>query len=358
MALGTGFSYPFTDPLGAADGAPPEAHRNRARQALMALYLMGAATLAVTLITPDSNTSDHGGIAIIGLLMLSVSATLRVWRTSPDAVVLATYPLGIGLIAALVAVAEPIALIPIFYVWPCVLAAYFLQRREVALTFVLVAVSFAVVLRWWVVPDARMIQWVSIVVVGAVLTGLIVALKDRLAVALVGLRELAARDPLTGALNRRAFAEAIDAAVARVRRGEQPCAVAVLDIDRFKSINDRFGHAEGDRALRHLTTVVTERTRGADVVGRMGGEEFAVLLHSADAAGAARFGEDVRTALAALGDDPATSFTVSIGVAALDDGDGTAESMLLAADRALYTAKDTGRDRVVRATPRPSRTTG
>jgi diguanylate cyclase (GGDEF)-like protein len=348
-------TYPFTDPLGAADGAPAEAHRARGRQAGMALYLLGAATLGVTLLTPDSDTSDHAGIGIIALLMLAVAIVLRLWRRPPDAVLLGSYALGIVLVTALVAVAKPIALIPIFYIWPLVLAAYFLQRREVIVTFVLVAVGFAVALRWWVVPDGRMIQWVSVVVVSAVLGGLIVALKERLAVALERLQLLASRDPLTGALNRRAFAEAIDAAVARVRRGEDTCAVAILDIDRFKSINDGFGHAEGDRALCHLTALLRERTRGGDLVGRLGGEEFAVLLHGTGAGGAEAFAEDVRTALAERAQDAPTSFTVSIGVAALKDGDGTAEGMLVAADHALYAAKQAGRDRVVRATPRVQR---
>jgi diguanylate cyclase (GGDEF)-like protein len=251
-----------------------------------------------------------------------------------------------------VAVAEPIALIPIFYIWPLVLSAYFLQRREVAVNFAFVAAGFAVALRWFVVPDARMIQWVSIVVVGAVLSVLIVALKEGLSVTLERLQVLASRDELTGALNRRGFGDELQAAVARARRSGEPCALAILDIDFFKHINDRFGHAAGDRALCHLTAVVQERTRAADVVGRLGGEEFAVLLHGCDAEGAEAYAEDLRAALAEHAADPVTRFTVSLGVAALDDGDGTAEGLVLAADRALYAAKEQGRDRVVRAAPR------
>lgn len=353
MASRTRTPYPFTDPLAAASGTPHDVHRGRIRTTAVGVYLLGAATLGVTLLTPDSDTSDHTGIAVIGLLMLAVALALRLWRRPPDPVLLATYPLGVVMISALVAVAKPIALIPIFYIWPVVLAAYFLQRREVALILALVAAGFGIALVGWVVPIERMIQWVSVVLVSAVLAGLIVALKERLAVSMQRLQLLASRDPLTSSLNRRAFAEAMDAAVARAHRGEGACAVAILDIDHFKSINDRFGHAEGDRALCRLTGVLAERARTGDVVGRLGGEEFAVLLHGTDAEGAEAFAHDVRSALAARHEGTSATFTVSIGVASLDDGAGTAEGMLLAADRALYDAKAAGRDRVRHAAPRP-----
>jgi diguanylate cyclase (GGDEF)-like protein len=160
------------------------------------------------------------------------------------------------------------------------------------------------------------------------------------------LQVLATRDPLTGALNRRAFAAQLDAEVARISRSGGSCAVAILDVDHFKTINDRFGHAEGDRALQRLTGIITARARLGDAVGRLGGEEFAVLLAGTGADGGEHFAEDLR---AAIEHDPqagAAAFTVSIGVAALEDGDGTADGMLLAADRALYAAKAAGRNRV------------
>jgi diguanylate cyclase len=122
--------------------------------------------------------------------------------------------------------------------------------------------------------------------------------------------------------------------------------VAVLDVDHFKRINDRHGHAAGDAALCRLTALLDERARGNDVVGRLGGEEFAVLLDGAGVEGAAAYAEDLRRALAEPGACVPT-FTVSVGVAALQDGEPTAERMLVAADRALYAAKAAGRDRVV-----------
>jgi diguanylate cyclase (GGDEF)-like protein len=333
--------YAFTDPLGSIDAHRPP--QWLARRALLVGYVLGAGTLGVTLLTPDSDTSDHTGIAVVAMVMVVMAALLKAWRRLPDAVLYALFPSGTVLISALVAIAKPIALIPIFYIWPFALSAYFLQRRDVVLNYVLVLVGFGVALVGWVTPDARLIQWVSIAVVGAVLAILVVALKEGLTAATARLCLLATRDPLTGALNRRAFSDALDGAVARSTRGEGPCAVAILDVDHFKTINDRFGHAAGDEALIRLVAIIEERMRRGDVLGRLGGEEFAVVLHGTDGAGAAGFGNDLRCAL----DEGRAGFTASIGVAELADGDGSAAAMLLAADRALYAAKAAGRDRVV-----------
>jgi diguanylate cyclase (GGDEF)-like protein len=349
MAGTSASAYRFTDPLGAAAGAHARPAAVLVRRALMGLYAVGSLTLWVTLLTPDSDTSDHVGITVVALGMAAVAAGLKLWRTPPPEVLLSCFPLGTLSVSALVAVAKPIALIPMFYIWPVVLSAYFLQRRQAAAMFALTAGGFGVALTGWVTPDARLIQWVSVVVVCAVLAVLIIALKEGLEGTLTRLRELAAQDPLTGALNRRAFGDALAAAVARAARGEGGCAVAVLDIDRFKAINDEHGHAAGDAALCRLTALLGERARATDAVGRLGGEEFAVLLDGTDGDGAAAFAEDLRHALAADGHGPA--LTVSVGVAALGDGDGgdAGQAMLVAADRALYAAKAAGRDRVVRA---------
>jgi diguanylate cyclase (GGDEF)-like protein len=335
--------YRFTDPLGAAAGTHARPAALLVRRALMGLYAVGSATLWVTLLTPDSDTSDHAGIAAVAAVMGALALGLKLWRSPPPELLLALFPLGTAAISVLVAVARPIALIPMFYIWPIVLSAYFLQRRQGLGMFVLTAAGFGVALVGWVEPDARMIQWVSVVVVTAVLG----ALKEGLEATLTRLHVLAAHDPLTGALNRRAFGDALTVAVGRAQRGEGGCAVAILDIDHFKRVNDVHGHAAGDRALQRLTALLRERTRAGDVVGRLGGEEFAVLLDGTDADGAVVFAQDLRRALAAGGEGPA--FTVSVGVAALGDGEQAAEEMLVAADRALYAAKDAGRDRVVPA---------
>jgi len=104
--------------------------------------------------------------------------------------------------------------------------------------------------------------------------------------------------PLTGALNRRALVAELDAEIARSTRAGTACTVAVVDVDHFKQINDRFGHAAGDAALRGLVATMSRRLRRGDVVGRLGGEEFAVVLAGADASGAECYGNTLRALVA------------------------------------------------------------
>jgi diguanylate cyclase (GGDEF)-like protein len=339
--------YAFTDPLSVAGGSDARPAAWLARRALIALYAIGAVTLGLTLLTPDSDPSDHTGIAVVAVLMVLVALMLRLWRSPPALVLLACFAFGSVAITGLVAVARPIALIPMFYIWPQTVSAYFLQRREVVGMLLLTAAGFAAALVGWVTPDARLIQWLSVVVVTAVLGGLVVLLKEGLDTVVQRLRLLATRDPLTGALNRRAFQEALNGAVARAARGAGTCSVAIIDVDHFKRINDAFGHAAGDRALVHLTEVLGLRARRQDAIGRLGGEEFAVLLDGTDAAGAVRYGEDLRAQLADASAPDVPRFTVSLGVAELAPGAHDAGPMLVAADRALYAAKEGGRDQVV-----------
>ncbi len=168
--------------------------------------------------------------------------------------------------------------------------------------------------------------------------------------ALSALAELARRDPLTGLANRRAFEEALRREVARARRGGEPLAVAALDVDHFKRVNDAHGHAAGDAVLAAVAARAAGALRAGDLLARVGGEEFAALLPGAGLAAAAEVAERIRAALAAApveaGGRP-LRVTASLGCAALlpEDADGAA--LLARADARLYDAKRAGRDRVV-----------
>ena len=157
-------------------------------------------------------------------------------------------------------------------------------------------------------------------------------------------------DPLTGLFNRRGFAEASSRLIEREASAGRPVTVLILDIDYFKSINDRFGHPAGDEILKLFASVVTTNLRITDLSGRIGGEEFAALLPCALEEGAA-VAERVRESFAASGlvsDDGPVDTTVSIGVAGGPAGTEL-EVLLAAADTALYQAKRGGRNRVVAA---------
>jgi diguanylate cyclase (GGDEF)-like protein/PAS domain S-box-containing protein len=172
---------------------------------------------------------------------------------------------------------------------------------------------------------------------------------------LEGELELRSRtDPLTGMLNRRSFDESLETQLAQARRYKRGGALLVVDLDRFKQINDEFGHAAGDEALRTVSRVLAENLRETDTVGRdsgglvarLGGDEFALLLPETDAAGAEVVGERLVAALAAerlvLGDRE-VRLGISVGAAVFDWRDGqSAEELMAAADRAMYVVKAAG----------------
>jgi diguanylate cyclase (GGDEF)-like protein len=165
------------------------------------------------------------------------------------------------------------------------------------------------------------------------------------------LRELATRDALSGLLNRRAFMEGGTALFDHCRRHAQPCAVLMIDIDHFKRINDQYGHQVGDDAIRACAKAIGQALRDADLLGRMGGEEFAALLPHSSASSAMVVAERVRDAIAQMGVEsprgqPIT-ITVSIGVAEMESHHPGLEPLLAEADEALYRAKAAGRNKVL-----------
>lgn len=163
------------------------------------------------------------------------------------------------------------------------------------------------------------------------------------------LEVLATTDPLTGLFNRRHFLTTLDAEWSRFQRYHRSVSVLMVDIDHFKSINDRFGHAVGDEAIKAVAEICTRGKRKSDVVGRVGGEEFAVLLPETTLSRARTVAERIRKRAEALtlrADDRPVPLTVSVGVAeALTSMPGI-DALIKAADAALYRAKERGRNRV------------
>lgn len=164
------------------------------------------------------------------------------------------------------------------------------------------------------------------------------------------LKFLAARDPLTGCLNRRSFFERLESVMEDARRTDQPLCCLMLDIDHFKSINDRYGHAAGDKVIAYTAELVSALCGDDDLVCRYGGEEFCVVLPGSPLDASATFAEKIR---AQVYDGSRARFTssmsvsISVGVADLRDTDGTAKDLVNQADMALYSAKEGGRNRVI-----------
>ncbi len=162
---------------------------------------------------------------------------------------------------------------------------------------------------------------------------------------------MAMRDPLTGLFNRRYAAQHLRAILARSRDSGRAFATMMLDLDRFKAVNDRFGHDAGDEVLKEFGRRLRENVRGADLVARLGGEEFFVAMPDTDAAAAAQIAERIRAAV----EQPlfridrgarALQVTVSIGVSLADPGISDVDTLLKRADEALYASKHAGRNRV------------
>jgi diguanylate cyclase (GGDEF)-like protein len=165
---------------------------------------------------------------------------------------------------------------------------------------------------------------------------------------------LATIDSLTGLVNRRAFFERTESARLLAERLRSPIALMMIDIDHFKRLNDRFGHATGDEALCVFAATAQQALREHDIMGRLGGEEFALVLPGTDIEGALQAAERLRTAVAAAvlptsGNE--YTMTVSIGVVVIDPNEHI-NSALARADHALYAAKSAGRDRVEVGEPR------
>lgn len=165
------------------------------------------------------------------------------------------------------------------------------------------------------------------------------------------MRRLATSDELTGIYNRRGFEESAERAIRNAQRQRQPLSVVVSDIDNFKAVNDRYGHSTGDLALRHFASRIERMVRRGDLVGRIGGEEFALLLVNTRAQDALEVVERIRRDIAAMPVEGRNQIvmTASFGVTGLRPGDISLTALLARADRALYRSKLEGRDRVTSA---------
>jgi diguanylate cyclase (GGDEF)-like protein len=160
----------------------------------------------------------------------------------------------------------------------------------------------------------------------------------------LAMRNLAHTDDLTGLPNRRDLLSRLEARLAAAGR----CAVLIVDLDHFKRVNDVHGHAAGDAVLRAAADVLRDAARSPVAIGRLGGEEFAILIPDADASAARTLGERLRAAIAQMAPmqaHPELRLTASIGAALSRPGEASSD-LLRRADHALYAAKSSGRNRV------------
>jgi len=172
--------------------------------------------------------------------------------------------------------------------------------------------------------------------------------SNELKIAYARIEELAQFDELTGALNRRSIMASLNEEMARAKRNNSPCSVAIIDLDHFKRLNDQFGHPAGDEALRTFAITLFANIRSIDKLGRYGGEEFLMIMPDTGAEAARKTLDRLRSIIAELdwtAISAGISVTMSVGIATVRDND-SADTVLARSDAALYRAKAEGRNQV------------
>ena len=295
-----------------------------------------------------------GDLAVFAFLLLVASATSAlVLLARSGSVRRWSFEAGLLIDLALVAVmlhltgGDRSPLMPLLAVWAMVGALSHGWWGGAVYAFALVAVDAAQAvlerLGWVGVPPppaGRVVPVASVLaLLGATLA--LGRLAHQVAADRRALEGQALRDPLTGLWNRRAFDRRLVQLRAAAERHRRPLAIVAIDLDHFKAVNDRFGHAAGDEVLRHLARLLTRHTRTEDEVFRIGGEEFAVLVPDLPLEGALAIVTRIRESLREA-PSPFGPVTFSAGVA-LDDGG----ELVARADRALYRAKAGGRNATV-----------
>jgi diguanylate cyclase (GGDEF)-like protein len=244
------------------------------------------------------------------------------------------------------AVTRPIEATPFFYLWPLVFSAYFCTRREVIADLVLTWVTLGPAVLIFSHDPMKPGLFMGVGISVTLTTLVVMLLAEHVSSVISQLERAADTDYLTGLYNRRAFDLEFREQCDRARRSGLPLALATFDLDHFKQVNDRYGHAEGDRVLGEFAALLRRELRGGDTLARLGGEEFAVVLFGVGREEAVAFAERIGAELAARPSGSGPVLSTSAGVAALASGAPAPAALMLAADRALYAAKAAGRRRV------------
>jgi diguanylate cyclase (GGDEF)-like protein/putative nucleotidyltransferase with HDIG domain len=235
-----------------------------------------------------------------------------------------------------------------FYFWIAIYSFYFLSRARASIQMAFIGLAYSAVLLFnGDISTTPVIHWAfvtSTLVVAGAFIGVQRGHMDRL---VAKLSSAARTDSLTELLNRRGFEELFATELERARRNGRPLSVIVGDLDGFKAVNDRFGHAAGDHALEKLSQILQTVKRRIDTAARIGGEEFAIIAPDSDHHAAYILAERIRREVRETFTRDPFPLTISLGVATFPRHGATAEALIGGADEALYAAKKLGRDRSV-----------
>jgi diguanylate cyclase (GGDEF)-like protein/putative nucleotidyltransferase with HDIG domain len=312
-------------------------------------FVFGGILALVSLLLPHAAVLMGGGVLALGVIACTTgTALLIVPQIMPPRLLTLVLLCGNLLISLGVYFSQSTSSVyALLYVWVGFQAAYFFPNRHAVAHVSATGITYALALAS--VPGAdRGQRWLLLFGVVAVIALMVAVLRERVDRLIARLADAARTDPLTGLLNRRGFQELMEIETERALRSARPLAILVGDLDHFKHLNDRLGHAAGDVALKRFAEVASSASRRIDAVARIGGEEFALLLPDTEQHAAYLLAERLRRAAkepSAAGDSELP--TVSFGVASFPTHAADAEALMHAADQALYAAKAMGRDRSV-----------
>jgi diguanylate cyclase (GGDEF)-like protein len=326
------------------------------------LLLAGAALVLVTVLLPPAAVHSDGVILILGAIAGLAGAGLLFLKSPGEPILGAAAVLGTAVITGATYEAGLAGTgaddNSILYLWVCLYSFYFFRLRHALAQLAFAGIAYGALLIAEAPAETVLTRWLTTMVTLTVAGLLVARLRRSVQGSVDELTRQARLDPLTGALNRSALTERAAIEFARAERDRTPTAVIEIDIDQFKKLNDSHGHPAGDEVLQRVARALREETRQSDVVARVGGDEFAVLLPTTSADEARLIAERLRASAQAELAAGGTVAALSVGVATTDGPPALDfDQLWAAADAAMYEAKRSGGDGVriaPGAQPKPS----
>src|SRR5215211_498213 len=281
------------------------------------MFFAGALFSALSTVMPHGPHGNVDGLRLLALAELitafAVLGLPRRWRHFIPVIVVygAVAVVSVSVLCNGEQAGDAPTMTEFFYTWPAVYVGYFFHRWMTPLFIVVTGAAYAGTLAIMGLSGNVEIRWLLVTVVVAGLTVAAHAIRTQVDDLVRRLQETARTDTLTGMPNRRAFDERLQLELGRAGRTGEPLALLIGDIDRFKALNDRFGHRAGDEALIAIGRVLMSECRAIDTPARIGGEEFAVVLPSTDAAQALVTANRLRAAISRIEDGVSRPLTIS-----------------------------------------------
>lgn len=314
--------------------------RGRSAESYLPLILSAAGALGIFPFAVIRFMNGEWLMAIIDTTVVIGLAVLGTYVYRTRRVTLANYAISALCVGGALATIYVEGAQQVFWVYPALMAVFYLLRPGEAVISALLMIAALIPVMLPLDDSFRTTTVMITIVVMSAFAYAFAAITNNQREKLL---QLATRDPLTGVGNRRALENKLFDAVNVFKRTGTPASMLLIDLDHFKKVNDRHGHAAGDQILQSITEIINLRIRITDSLYRIGGEEFVVILDGQDLHKAAHLAEQLRTLIEANELVPDSSVTISVGVAELKAGESTRD-WIHRADEALYRAKRSGRN--------------